>query len=84
MRSRARFAAIALIAGLGACGQEEGRGGLTAEEERQLDNAAQMLDENMVDMSDVAPDSLVANEAEIEAMEAENDAAEANALTNGQ
>ena len=52
----------AALAALGACGDsDEGRGGLTAEEERQLDNAAEMLDGNMVDAS---PDSLVANEAE--------------------
>ena len=50
-----------------ACGPREGAGGLTAEEERQLDEAARMLDENMIDVS---PDSLVANEAEIEAIEA--------------
>ena len=48
--------------------QQEGRGGLTAEEERQLDNAAAMLDDNMIDVS---PDSLVANEAELEAIDAE-------------
>ena len=83
MRNLVGVAAIMLM-GLAACGQEEGRGGLTAEEERQLDNAARMLDENMVDMSDVAPDSLVANEAEIEAMEAEAGNAEANAAANGQ
>ena len=57
-------AAAALLAG---CGSDEGRGGLTAEEERQLDEAAKMLDDNMIDVS---PDSLVANEAEVEAMEA--------------
>ena len=52
----------AALAALAACGgSDEGRGGLTAEEERQLDNAAEMLDSNMVDAS---PDSLVANEAE--------------------
>ena len=73
MRSSVGLAAFMLL-GLAACGQEEGRGGLTAEEERQLDNAARMLDEDMIDVSDVAPDSLVANEAEIEAMEAEADA----------
>ena len=49
-------------------GRDEGSGGLTAEEERQLDNAASMLDDNMIDVS---PDSLVANEAELEAMDAE-------------
>ena len=57
--------ALALLAG---CGRDEGSGGLTAEEERQLDNAAQMLDDNMIDVS---PDSMVANEAELEAMDAE-------------
>ncbi|MDQ4088459.1 MAG: hypothetical protein M3177_10700 [Pseudomonadota bacterium] len=60
-------AALAACALLAACG-EESRGGLSAAEERQLDNAARMLDENMIDVS---PDSLVANEAELEAMETE-------------
>ena len=35
------LAALALLA---ACGQEEGAGGLTAEESRQLNEAAAMLD----------------------------------------
>jgi hypothetical protein len=56
-------AAAALLAG---CGDNEGRGGLTADEERQLDNAAAMLDDNMIDVS---PDSLVANAAELDAMD---------------
>ena len=60
----AALAALGLLAG---CGDREGRGGLTAEEERQLDNAAAMLEDNMIDVS---PDSLVANEAELEAMDA--------------
>ena len=55
---------LALLAG---CGDNVGPGGVTAEEERQLDNAAAMLDDNMIDVS---PDSLVANEAELEAMDA--------------
>ena len=63
--------ALALVAvsalGLAGCGDREGSGGLSAEEERQLDNAAAMLDENTIDVS---PDSLVANEAELEAMDA--------------
>ncbi len=58
------LAALGLLA---ACGDREGSGGLSAEEERQLDNAAAMLDENTIDVS---PDSLVANEAELEAMDA--------------
>ena len=60
----AALAALGLLAG---CGEQEGRGGLTAEEERQLDNAAAMLEDNMIDVS---PDSLVANEAELDAMDA--------------
>ena len=61
---------MAALAGLGllaACGQEEGPGGITAEEQRRLENAAKMLDDNMVELF---PDNLVANEAEIEAIEA--------------
>ena len=72
------LAFVAALA-LAACGQEEGRGGLTAEEERQLDNAAQMLDENMFDAS---PDSMVANAAELEALEASEGGAETNAAGN--
>ena len=60
----AALAALALLAG---CGDREGRGGLTAEEDRELDNAAAMLEDNIIDVS---PDSLVANEAELEAMDA--------------
>jgi hypothetical protein len=73
MRTVTGFTVLAGLALLAACGRDEGSGGLTAEEERQLDNAAQMLDDNMIDVS---PDSLVANEAELEAMEAEANLAE--------
>ena len=31
-----------------ACGEPERRGGLSPDEERQLDNAARMLDDNMI------------------------------------
>ena len=68
MRKTLAIAALALLA---ACGDNEGRGGLTAEEERQLNQAEAMLDDNMIDVS---PDSLVANEAELEAMDAAADA----------
>ena len=64
---RTILVAIGAAAMLAGCGENEGRGGVTAEEERQLDNAAAMLDDNMIDVS---PDSLVANEAELEAMDA--------------
>ncbi|WP_129790996.1 hypothetical protein [Sphingosinicella sp. CPCC 101087] len=75
MNKRLTLPALAAFALLSACGNEEGRGGLTADEERQLDNAAAMLDDNMIDVS---PDSLVANEAELDAMEAESGMDEAN------
>ena len=81
MRKTMLMTAVAAVALLGGCGDNEGRGGLSAEEERQLDNAAAMLDDNMVDVS---PDSLVANEAELEAMDATEgggaNSAEGNAL----
>jgi len=46
MTTRLVLAAFALIAVAG-CGQETTKGGLSAEEERRLDNAARMLDDNM-------------------------------------
>ena len=71
MNIKLKLPVLATLALLTACGSDEGRGGLTAEEERQLDNAASMLDENMIDVS---PDSLVANAAELDAIEAEDGA----------
>ena len=69
MKMKLRVAGLALAISLGGCGDGgESRGGLSAEEERQLDNAAAMLDENMLTVPD---DSLVANEAELDAVEAE-------------
>jgi hypothetical protein len=72
---------LAALGLLSACGQQEGRGGLTAEEERQLDNAARMLDDNMIEAS---PDSLVANEQELEAMATEQEVTTANEAVNTQ
>lgn len=45
---------VAAVLGLAACGSREGAGGVSAEEARQLNEAAEMLD--------ASPDSLVANE----------------------
>jgi len=81
MKTKLMLPLIAALALLAACGSEEGRGGLTAEEERQLDNAASMLDDNMIDVS---PDSLVANEAELDAMEAGEGEAANDAAANAQ
>jgi hypothetical protein len=61
------IAALAVVGLLAACGENKGRGELTGEEERQLNEAGAMLDDNLIDVS---PDSLVANEAELEAMDA--------------
>lgn len=66
MKRGSGFALVAVLALLAGCGQEEGRGGLTAEEERQLDNAARMLDDNMIELP---ADGLVANEADLEPLE---------------
>ncbi|SMF62942.1 hypothetical protein [Allosphingosinicella indica] len=40
-----RFAAAALLMTLAACSDESGSGGLTADESRQLNEAAAMLDD---------------------------------------
>ena len=47
-------AVLAAAAMLAACGEREGEGGLTAEENRELNNAAEMLD--------TSPDSLIASD----------------------
>jgi len=57
-------AALALLAGCGS--GDRGAGGLTPEEDRALDNAAGMLDQNNIDVS---ADSMVANESAIAAEE---------------
>ena len=81
MTTRWMMAVLAALTLLSGCGDNAGPGGVTAEEERELDNAAAMLDDNMIDVS---PDSLVANEAELEAMDASEgggaNSAEGNAI----
>ena len=67
MKTRLALAGLALLAGLAACGDEKGPGGLSPEEERGLDNAASMLDNSGTIA--VPDDSMVANEAEIMAEE---------------
>jgi hypothetical protein len=48
---------LVIVLALAACGGgEERRGGLSADEERRLDNAAKMLDDNMV--FDASPEAL--------------------------
>jgi len=64
----AAAAAMASLLMLGACGRGDDKaGGLTAEENRQLDNAAEMLD--------TSPDSLVPVEDNV-AGNSEDDAAD--------
>lgn len=65
MRSHTLLMALSLLA---ACGGGEERGELTAEEERQLNSAEQMLNDSLVDTS---PDSLTLNQAELNALAAE-------------
>ncbi len=50
--------AAALLA-VAACGEEQGAGGVTAEEAKQLNEAAEMLD-----VEDASPDSLTASDEE--------------------
>ncbi|MGQ0558561.1 MAG: hypothetical protein ACT4OE_03095 [Sphingosinicella sp.] len=66
MRARLTLGMVGLSLALGGCDNNAGRGGLSAEEERQLDNAAKMLDENMIDAS---PDSLTLDESELNALD---------------
>ena len=64
---RIHFAALAASLMLAACNSQPTAGGLTADEERELDNAAAMLDQQNV--FDTSPDGLAANAAEIAAQE---------------
>jgi hypothetical protein len=68
MRNILNLAGVAAIAlALAACGgHDKGAGGLSADEERELDNAAAMLDSNNLVVAD---DSMGANEAEVVAGE---------------
>lgn len=54
MKAQAMLVLMIAVAGLMACGEEAQPGGVTAEESRQLDEAANMLD--------ASPDSLAAPE----------------------
>ena len=46
MKTRLALAGLAALLALAGCGRQSGAGGLSADEERQLDNAAAMLDDN--------------------------------------
>lgn len=59
------FILTAAIAALAACGDEPS-GELSEAEQQRLNEVAEMLDENVFDAS---PDSLVADEAELEPIE---------------
>jgi hypothetical protein len=56
------LATLAAVFALAGCSSQPTAGGLSADDERALDNAAAMLDQPNV--FDAAPDSLTANEAE--------------------
>jgi hypothetical protein len=53
-----------LLLALAACHSQPTAGGLTADEERALDNAAAMLDQQNI--FDTSPDGLGANAAEVD------------------
>lgn len=70
--------ATAMLAALGGCGRREaGAGGVTSDEERQLDNAGAMTEDNGV--FDVSADGLSANAEDVAADENEAGAAPAAA-----
>lgn len=56
VKTRLSLTAFALLAVAG-CGSEAPRGGLSAEEERRLDNAAKMLDEGIGNLSFDMPEA---------------------------
>ncbi|HLL59077.1 MAG TPA: hypothetical protein VK391_04205 [Allosphingosinicella sp.] len=79
MRNSVGLIFVVSVLALGACGGgEEGAGGVTAEESRQLNEAAEMLD--------ASPDSLVAsNETDLgNGEEASEEAAAEEAVTNAE
>jgi long-subunit fatty acid transport protein len=58
---KSALAPLALLLALAACHSQPTAGGLTAEEERELDNAAAMLDQQNI--FDASPDGVASNEA---------------------
>jgi hypothetical protein len=73
------LAAAALLAALGACNRQPA--GVTPDDERALDNAASMLDDNTI--VDTSPDDQSVNVEDV-AEENEAPAAPANGAGNGQ
>jgi hypothetical protein len=72
----------ATLAALGACGEDRGSDGLSAEERERLNALAESQDLNNADLVDTSPDSLVADENAVAAEAIEGEEA-ANALANG-
>jgi len=64
MKRSALLAGLAALALLAACHRQEGRGGLSADEDQRLDNAAAMLDANVIDTT---PDDMSVNASDLEA-----------------
>ena len=77
-----RFAPLALLVALAACGSRPAAGGLSADDERALDNAAAMLDQP--NLFDTAPDGQAANEEDGAAEENGAGASSANRAGNAQ
>jgi hypothetical protein len=78
---KTRIAALALLLGLAGCHSQPTAGGLSADDERELDNAAAMLDRQNIFAA--APDGLDENQGE--AVDAQgNGVAPGNGSGNGQ
>jgi len=73
------FAPLAFLLALAACHSQPTAGGLTAEEERELDNAAAMLDQQ--NLFDATPDGLATNN---EVVPQDNGARDSNRSGNAQ
>lgn len=69
MNRSALLAGLAALALTAACHRQEGRGGLTADEDQRLDNAAAMLDANVIDTT---PDDMTVNASDLNAGEDAN------------
>jgi hypothetical protein len=65
---KTRLAALAALLSLAACHSQPTAGGLSPDDERELDNAAAMLDQQNI--FDSAPDGLPANQADAGAPDA--------------
>jgi uncharacterized lipoprotein YajG len=79
---KSRLAILAALLALAGCHSQPTAGGLSADDERALDNAAAMLDEHNI--FDTSPDGLDANAADVAAQDNGTGASAANRSGNAQ